>query len=242
MSTWSKDCEEVWGVRIQDLSQLQMGYRQQLRMQFAPPPPMPPLPTARFHGSGIPPGSISPISRTGSDTSSSLAVQPPSYIPQGRLSHDALFLTLPSSSHQEIRVQVVREKQGRTIVNDASIDPALQAVSNARLQATSQLPVPVPPPSSLPSLPSLKSSGLLEWPRPGSTDAMVVSPNAQPGGMWQPPTQHLASSRQAPRDSTRSFGVQSTTDGPRPPAPSASSGMPVGLQWLAHESSAPRPS
>lgn len=233
---WSSDFEEIWGVRIQDLSRRQLGLGQQLRAQFAPPPPMPPLPTARVHTS------ISPVSRAGSDVSPPLAVPPPNYIPQGRMPHDTLFHSLSSSSHAETRIQIahdVREKEVRSMVNDADIDPALQAVSNARLQATVALPVPVPP---APSLPSLKASGLLEWPHPGSTDAVVVPSTVQSSVNWQPPTQYFVPSRQPQRESVRSFNVQSTPDGPRPPAPSASSGMPVGLQWLAHESSVSKPS
>lgn len=197
---------------------------------------MPPLPTARVNASVSPHTSISPISRAGSDVSSSLAVQPPNYIPQGRMPHDALFHSLTPPSHPEIRVQCghdAREKEVRNMVNDADIDPALQAASNARLKVTSQLPVPAP----APSLPSLKASGLLEWPRPGSTDAVAAPSSMQTSVNWQPPTQYFAPSRQPQRDSVRSLNVQSTPDGPRLPAPSASSGMPVGLQWLAHESS-----
>ena len=209
---------------------------------MAPPPlPMPPPPpTARVHTTGIPTGSISPVSRSGCDVGPSLVVQPPNYVPHGRMPHDALFHSLSSSSHPEIGVQVGREaheKEVRSVVNNADIDPALQAVSSTRLQATSQLPVSAAP--SL-SLPSLKASGLLEWPRPDSTDAGVAATNMQSNGNWQPPTQHFAPSRQAPRDSVRSFSAQSLPDGPRPP--SVPSGMPVGLQWLAHESSVSRPS
>ncbi|KAG8220933.1 hypothetical protein J3R82DRAFT_2437 [Butyriboletus roseoflavus] len=233
---WSSDFEGIWGVRIQDLSRRQLGHGQQLRAQLAPPPPMPPLPTAHVHTS------ISPVSRAGSDVSPSLAILPPNYIPQGRMPHDTLFHSLPSSSHPETRIQIAhdsREKEVRSVVNDADIDPALQAVPNARLQTVPQLPAPAPP---APSLPSLKASGLLEWPHPGSTDAVVAPSTMQPGVNWQPPTQYLAPSRQPQRDSVRSFSVQSTPDGPRPPAPLATSGMPVGLQWLAHESSVSKPS
>lgn len=238
---WSSDFEEIWGVRIQDLSRRQLGHGQQLRAQLAPPPPMPPLPMARVHASTSPHTSISPVSRAGSDVSSSLVVQPPNYIPQGRIPHDALFHSLSPSSHPEARVQIghdAREKEVRNMVNDADIDPVLQAVPNVRLQVTSQLPVPVPPALSLPSL---KASGLLEWPRPGSTDAVAAPSSMQSSVNWQPPTQYFAPSRQPQRDSVRSFNVQPTPDGPRLPASSASSGMPVGLQWLAHES-ASRPS
>lgn len=235
---WSSDFEEIWGVRIQDLS-CQLGYRQPLRPQLVAPPPMPPLPlTARIHTTGVPTGSISPVSRSGSDASSSLVVQPPNYITHGRMPPDALFHSLSPSSHPEIRVQVGHEKEAGNVVNEADIDPVLQAVSNARLQATSQLPVPTAP--SL-SLPSLKASGLLEWPRPGSTDA-GVAPSSMQSGNWQPPAQHFAPSRPPQRDSVRSFNPQSPPDGLRPPALSASSSMPVGLQWLAHESSVSRPS
>jgi hypothetical protein len=212
-----------------------MGYRQQLRAQLAPPPPMPPPPpTARVHTTGIPTGSVSPVSQSGCDAGPSLAVQPPNYVPHVRMPHDALFHSLTPASHPETRVQVGYDAHEEEVRNDADIDPALQAVSNARLQATLQLPV-----SALPSLslPSLKASGLLEWPRPDSTDA-GVAPSSMQSSNWQPPTHHFAPSRQAQRDSVRSFNAQSPPDGPRPPAPS--SGMPVGLQWLAHESSVPR--
>ena len=238
---WSSEFEEIWGVRIQDLSQRQN--RQQLRAQLAPPPlmpPPPPPPTARVHTTGIPTGSVSPVSRSGCDVGPSLAVQPPNYVPHGRMPHDALFHSLTPSSHPEIRVQVghdAHEKEVRNAVNNPDIDPALQVVSNARLQATPQLPVSAPP--SL-SLPSLKASGLLEWPRPDSTDTCVAPSSIQSSGNWQLPTHHFAPSRQAQRDSVRSFNTQSPPDGPRAPAPS--SGMPVGLQWLAHESSVSRPS
>lgn len=215
-----------------------MSHRQQLRGQLVPPPPMPPPPlTARIHTTGIPTGSISPASRSGSDVGSSLVIQPPNYITHGRMPPDALFHSLSPSSHPEIRVQVGHEKEARNVVNEADIDPVLQAVSNARLQATSQLPVSIAP--SL-SLPSLKASGLLEWPRPGCTDA-GVAPSSVQAGNWQPPTQHFAPARPQ-RDSARSFNPQLPPDGPRPPVLSASSSMPVGLQWLAHESSVSRPS
>ena len=211
-----------------------MGYRQQLRAQFRPMPPPPPA--ARAHTTGVPTGSISPVSRAGTDVSPSLAVQSPNYIP-------ALLHSLSPSSHPEIRVQVghdTHEKEVRNVVNDTDIDPALQGVSNSRLQTTSQVPGSAPP---LPlSLPSLKASGLLEWPRPGSTDGGVAPSSTQTSGNWQPQTQHLVPSRQPQRDSVRSFSAQSPPDGSRPPAPSASSGMPVGLQWLAHESSVSRSS
>ncbi|KAF8552403.1 hypothetical protein OG21DRAFT_1443573 [Imleria badia] len=223
---WSREFEEIWGVRIQDLSQRQMGYRQQLRAQFGPTPPV-----ARVHTTGIPTGSISPVSRAGTDVSPSLVVQLPNYIP-------ALFHSLSPSSQPEIRVQVdTHEKEVRNVVNDTDIDPALQGVSNARLQATSQLPGSAQPPSL--SLPSLKASGLLEWPRP---DGGVAPSSTQSSGNWQPPTQHFAPSRQPQRDAVRSFSAQSLPEGCRPPAPSATSGMPVGLQWLAQESSVSRPS
>lgn len=235
---WSSEFEEIWGVRIQDLSQRQMGYRQQLRAQFAPMPPPPPA--ARVHTTGIPNGSVPPISRTGSDVTPSMVAQLPSYVPHGRMPHDGLFQSLSPSSQPETRVQAgfdAREQEIRNVVNDADIDPALQAASNARLQGTSQSAVPGPPLS----LPSLKASGLLEWPRPGSTDAGVTPSSMQPGG-WQPPTQRFTSPQQPQRDAVRSFGDQSPPDGSRPSASSVSSGMPVGLQWLAQESSVPRTS
>lgn len=225
---------------MQDLCQRQLGYRQQVRAQLAPPPPMPPPPMARVHTSGTSTRSISPVSRAGSDASSSQAVQPPNYISQGRTPHDGVAHSLSSSSHPESRVQIghdVREKEVRNMVHDADIDPALQAISDARLQTTPQWPAPAPPLS----LPSLKASGLLEWPRPGSTDAAVASSSVQSGSNWQQPPQHFAPPpRQPQRDSVRSFNAHSMPDGSRPSAPSTSSGMPVGLQWLAHESSVSR--
>ncbi|KAG9312976.1 hypothetical protein JVU11DRAFT_6412 [Chiua virens] len=224
---WSSEFEEIWGVRIQDLSQRQLDSRQALRAQF-PPPPMPPPPPARVHASATPSGSISPVSGTGSAISPPLVAQPTNYVPQGMFH---------SPSHTESRLQTghdTRDREVRNMVNDSDIDPALQAISNARLQTTSQMPVSAPPPS----LPSLKASGLLEWPHPGSADAVAAPSSMQTSGNW-PPTQHLAPPRQAQGDSMRPFNAHSTADGVRPHVPS---GMPVGLQWLAHESSVSRPS
>lgn len=217
---------------MQDLSE-----RQQLRAHPAPPLSMP-LPMGRIHMSRTPTGSISPASRPGSEASPSPAVQPSSHIPQGRMPHDASVHS-SSSSHSESRAQIghdVCEKEVRNVINDASIDPALQVISDARLQAPSQWPASAPPPS----LPSLKASGLLEWPHPGSTDAAVPSPGMQSGVNWQQASQNTMPSRQPLRDPMRPPNVQPTPDGFRAPAPSSS--MPVGLQWLAHESSVPRPS
>lgn len=115
------------------------------------------------------------------------------------------------------------------------------------------------------SLPSLKASGLLEWshPSPGSATEVVSGvvgvPSASSPSVWSPggaqqlvPPPRSASGRdsgrsphlQAPPTHSPSPPLQSTTESglsPRggttsgPPPPSSSS-MPVGLQWLAHES------
>jgi hypothetical protein len=240
---WSSEFEEIWGVRIQDLCPRPPDYRQQLSAQVAPPPPPP---AARIHPSVIPTGPTALVPR-GPDPNSSLAVQPQNYIPQGRSPLDPRIHSQPSqpSSHPEGRGHQVghtdpREKEAR---NDASIDPALQAVPNPRMHVTSQLP---PPSAPLPSLPSLKASGLLDWQHPGSGQAPVAPPGPPPASNWQSPTQHLP--RQTVRDPVRSPNVQppppQQPDMSRPYAPLApsASGMPVGLQWLAHESSVPRQS
>ncbi|KAF8845139.1 hypothetical protein BDN67DRAFT_993825 [Paxillus ammoniavirescens] len=239
---WSSEFEEIWGVRMQDLCPRPPDYRQQLSAQVAPPPP----PAARIHPSVIPTGPTAPVPR-GPDINSSLAVQPPNHVPQARSPLDPRIHFQPPqpSSHPEGRGHQVghanpREKETR---NDASIDPALQAVPNPRMHVTSQLP---PPAAPLPSLPSLKASGLLEWQHPGSGQAPVAPSGPPPASNWQSPTQHLP--RQTVRDPVRPPNVQppppQQPDMSRPYAPSApsASGMPVGLQWLAHESSVPRQS
>ncbi|KAG6336044.1 hypothetical protein ID866_3043 [Astraeus odoratus] len=144
-------------------------------------------------------------------------------------------------------------------------------------------PPPPPPPPSAPastsasvqpgstamnhvqqSLPSLKASGLLEWPLPGSTDVPSgAGAPAPPASGWPGTAQHLAQPRrdlvrsphpQAPIQSqpqSTSAQIQQTQS-TQPPLPlpqqtepgtsprvatsGPSSGMPVGLQWLAHES------
>ena len=130
------------------------------------------------------------------------------------------------------------------------------------------------------SLPSLKASGLLEWPLPsGSVEASggVVPPapvsaptststgwtagggsgvhslavHARTGGGRSPPLQtHAQTPSQVQVQAPSQVQVQ--TQPPLPPSEGRtsprgglagpSSGMPVGLQWLAHESTVVRPS
>lgn len=126
-----------------------------------------------------------------------------------------------------------REKEGNCT------DPSLQpGVSGAALQpnirhsttTTPQHPVAPPPPS----LPSLKASGLLEWPLSGSADAAGAAPPQSAGlgpAGWSAGTQHFAPPRAArasqPQQAESAMSPKGTASGP--------SGMPVGLQWLAHE-------
>ncbi|KAF9245240.1 fungal-specific transcription factor domain-containing protein [Melanogaster broomeanus] len=234
---WSSEFEEIWGVRIQDLCAQQRDYRQQSSSQLASPHPT----AARIHPSVISPGHTPPVPRAGPDVNS-LAVQPPNYTPQARTSLDPRTHSQPPPPY---RTRRSREKDTRKTTSDSNIDPALQVVSNPRMHSTPQLPPP--------SLPSLKASGLLEWPHPGSApgsapsavQAPVAASGPPPATNWQPPTQHLPS-RQTLREPVRSPNIQPPPpqqhDMSRPYAPSVPSGMPVGLQWLAHESSVSRQS
>ncbi|KAF9221330.1 hypothetical protein BS17DRAFT_261427 [Gyrodon lividus] len=242
---WSSEFEEIWGVRIQDLCPHPPDYRQQLSAQL--PPSLPPTTATRAHSSVIPTGPTPPVPR-GPDVNSSLVVQPPNHIPKGRTPLDPRIRSQqppPSSSHPEARGHQIghadqHEKEIRKTVSDANIDPALQAVPNPRMHVTPQLSAP---PAPLPSLPSLKASGLLEWQHPGSAQAPAAPSGPPPATNWQSPTQHLPPRQTVP---VRPPNVQppppQQVDMSRPYAPSAPSGMPVGLQWLAHESSTSRQS
>ncbi|OJA10679.1 hypothetical protein AZE42_01044 [Rhizopogon vesiculosus] len=225
---WSSQFEEVYGVRIQDLAPPAPDYTQD-------PPPPPPA-QARLHS-----GTSSSGGSSGSTPPprNSLDVSVP-YAPPGRTPTDSRFFGQPSFA--DVRVHAhpplppqpdPREK--RNAVHDVNIDPALQMPSNPnpRVQVNTD-PLPAATPAL--SLPSLKSSGLLDWQR--------ANEGAQPPGSanWPPSGQHRAIARQDSRDATRSpfpSHIDHSTS-TRPTVATASTSMPVGLQWLASESTVSR--
>ncbi|KAH7890754.1 hypothetical protein F5I97DRAFT_1974777 [Phlebopus sp. FC_14] len=246
---WSSEFEEIWGVRLQDLCGPKPDYRQPSRAQPSLPPQIhtPAKPPSVMPSGPATPTVPTPIPRIGHDVIPPQAVQPSHYPPQCRASHDPRFHSQPQPSHpsdarghQIGHIGHLREKDTRNFVNDTNIDPALQVVSNPRTHTSAQLQGTAPPPS----LPSLKASGLLEWPLSGSVEATSAASGSTPTS-WQVSVQHLGP-RQNARDSNRPPSIQTSqteySTSPRPPVATAPSGMPVGLQWLAHETIASRQS
>ena len=233
---WSSKFEEVYGVRIQDL---------------APPPPdytkdsrPPPLAQGRLRSGTASSGGSRGSSPTPRNTLEVAAPQMATslpYAPPGRTSADARFFGQPPFS--DVRAYVhpplapqpdPREK--RNTAHDVNIDPALQVTSNPIAQMNAD---PLSAVASATSLPSLKSSGLLDWQRANEG----VSPPASAN--WPPSGPHRAAVRQGSRDETRSpFSSASHVDhstSTRPSVGTASTSMPVGLPWLANESTVSRP-
>lgn len=220
----------MYGVRIQDLAPPQPDYTQDLR----PPPPA----QSRLH-----PGTSSSGGSCGSTPTprNSLEIAVPQMItsatPPGRTPADARFF---QPSFSDVRVHAhpslppqpdLREK--RNAAHDANIDPALQVPSNPIVQMNTE---PLPAVASALSLPSLKSSGLLDWQRANEGAPPPVSAN------WLPSGQHRAVVRQDSRDATRSpfpSHIDHSTS-TRPSVTTASTSMPVGLPWLASESTVSR--
>jgi hypothetical protein len=79
-----------------------------------------------------------------------------------------------------------------------------------------------------PSLPSLKSSGLLDsWSAPNE-------PPSAPGKAWDGTALHARLDAQPPRRTSAQTQISSESSRPVP------SGMPVGMAWLANEPTTPR--
>ncbi|KAH7927830.1 hypothetical protein BV22DRAFT_244121 [Leucogyrophana mollusca] len=220
--TWTKEFEEVWGVKIQDLCTPAPE-----PFQMRPPPARDtpsssgPPPTLALHNS--------PLQRSGSVVSSTNSIASSSaYYAVGRASVEQRRVSKPLFVEGEgvSGGSESREKEhGSRMIPDSNIDPALQASPNPRVQAVTE---------GLPSLPSLKASGLLEWSSGPSDNAASV-----PGtSTWQLSSQHLALPRQTSRDPVRSPLVSTSPadfSSPRSSTTTRPTGMPAGLDWLANE-------
>ncbi|KAG0709258.1 hypothetical protein DFH29DRAFT_887375 [Suillus ampliporus] len=230
----SSQFEEVYGVRIQDLAPPPPDYS-----DLRPPPPV----QGRIHpaasSSGESRGST-PVPRNSLEVTAPQIVPSPAYAPPVRPSADARFFGQPSFADVRVHVHPAlppqpdpREK--RSVPHDVNIDPALQMPSNPRVHMNTEL-VPAVPPAL--SLPSLKSSGLLDWQRANEGHAPPASAS------WQASGQHLTAPSQASRDATRSPFLSAShidySSSARPTAAIASTSMPVGLPWLASESTVSR--
>jgi hypothetical protein len=113
----------------------------------------------------------------------------------------------------DLRSSEPRSSASRS-VNDTDIDPALQIGLGPRNQVTGDTP---------PSLPSLKSSGLLD-----SWSVLNDSPSA-PGQISWNTTSHSRLEAQPPPRTNAPHQLDSESSRP------VSSGMPVGMAWLANE-------
>jgi hypothetical protein len=231
--TWSSHVEEVFGVRIPDLAPPPPDYT-----DVRPPPPM----EGRVHPVASSSGgshSSTPVPSHMPEAAASQIAASPVYAPPVRPPSDARFFGQPSfgdvraHAHPPLPPQPdPREK--RNIAHDANIDPALQMPPNPRHMNTE----PVSAVSPALSLPSLKSSGLLDWQRANEGNPSPSSAS------WQASGQHLPAPSQGPRDATGSpFPSASHVDySARPVVATASTSMPVGLPWLASESTVSRSS
>lgn len=231
--TWSSHVEEVFGVRIPDLAPPPPDYT-----DVRPPPPM----EGRVHPVASSSGgshSSTPVPSHMPEAAAPQIAASPVYAPPVRPPSDARFFGQPSfgdvraHAHPPLPPQPdPREK--RNIAHDANIDPALQMPPNPRHMNTE----PVSAVSPALSLPSLKSSGLLDWQRANEGNPSPSSAS------WQASGQHLPAPSQGPRDATGSpFPSASHVDySARPVVATASTSMPVGLPWLASESTVSRSS
>ncbi|KAI6149823.1 fungal-specific transcription factor domain-containing protein [Pisolithus tinctorius] len=228
---WSSEFEEIWGVRIHELCSSSGDPRQAplfLASHAAPPP----VPSSSL--TGAPRNRQSPVAVLPS-TGAMPALGPPGPNPS---------LPQSSSSHLVDGRADPREKDAAAVRagHDGNIDPALT-------QTGCGSPSVCTPTRGPHSLPSLKASGLLEWSHPSPGSATEVSgagpPSASSPSVWSPPgggVQQLAPPCRSAggRDSGRSPRLQApSTHSPSPPMMTVH-GMPVGLQWLAHESTVTR--
>ncbi|KAG1881271.1 hypothetical protein F4604DRAFT_1993493 [Suillus subluteus] len=223
---WSSQVEEMFGVRIPDL---------------APPPPdytnNSTISTWQSNSGGS--HDSTPVPSHSPEAAAPQIATSPVYPPPVRPPPDARFFGQPpfgdvrAHAHPPPPPQPdSREK--RNIAHDANIDPALQMPPNPRHMNTE--PVAVVSPAL--SLPSLKSSGLLDWQRANEGNPSPSSAS------WQASGQHLPAASQGSRDETGSpFPSAPQVDySTRPTVATASTSMPVGLPWLASESTVSRSS
>ncbi|KAI6125450.1 fungal-specific transcription factor domain-containing protein [Pisolithus croceorrhizus] len=239
---WSSEFEEIWGVRIHELCSSSADSRQAslFLISHAPPPPVPSSSSSQNVNSrtrqspvAVPPATLDP--RFHSQVQQPLCLIQNS--PQSSSSH-----SVDGRSHVVVGMADPREKDTTPmrVGHDGNIDPALTQAQGPATPANVQ--------QAQQSLPSLKASGLLEWshPSPGSATEVVSGVGAasapspsvwSSGGAQQlvPPPRSASG-----RDSGRSPHLQAQpTHSPSPPMVAAHS-MPVGLPWLAHESTVTR--
>ncbi|KAI6161754.1 fungal-specific transcription factor domain-containing protein [Pisolithus thermaeus] len=234
---WSSEFEEIWGVRIHELCSSSADSRQasMFLISHAPPPPVPSSSSSQNVNSRTRQSPVAVPPPTGGIPALGPGPNPNS--PQSSSSH-----SVDGRSHAVVGMADPREKDTAPmrVAHDGNIDPAL---TQAQGPAT-----PVNVQQAQQSLPSLKASGLLEWshPSPGSATEVVSGVGAasapspsvwSSGGAQQlvPPPRSASG-----RDSGRSPHLQAPpTHSPSPPMVAAHS-MPVGLPWLAHESTVTR--
>lgn len=226
---WSGQVEEMFGVRIPDLAPMPPDYTNDVR----PPPSA----EGRMHSGGS--HGSTPVPSHSPEAAASQIATSPVYSPPVRPPPDARFFGQPpfgdvrAHAHPPPPPQPdPREK--RNIAHDANIDPALQMPPNPRHMNTE----PVAAVSPALSLPSLKSSGLLDWQRANEGNPSPSSAS------WQASGQHLPAPSQGSRDETGSpFPSAPHVDySTRPAVATASTSTPVGLPWLASESTVSRSS
>jgi hypothetical protein len=223
----SSQFEEVYGVRIQDLAPPPPDHSLDLR----PPPPA----QGRLHpGTPNSGGSRGPTPppRNSLEAAVSQMGTSATYALPGRTHTDSRFFGQPSLSDVRVHTQppLPPQPEKRNTVHEVNIDPALQMASNSRVQMNTDS---LPAATSALSLPSLKSSGLLNWQRANEGAPPPASAN------WTPSGQHRAVARKGSRDATGSpFSSASHIDhctSTRATVGPASTSMPVGLPWLASE-------
>ncbi|KAL4063107.1 fungal-specific transcription factor domain-containing protein [Scleroderma citrinum] len=250
---WSSAFEDVWGVRIQDLCSAPGDSRQPQAFSISHISPL----ASRVHpSSGAPPGSgmvplagpnpVAPPRPSGPESAPSLAMpSQPGYPLQSRTALDPRFHSQmqPPQTHSQPGVghpigADPREKEtGRNlnVGHDSGADPMLVSQPRASTGNGQQAPQ---------SLPSLKASGLLEWSHPGSTETPGVgAPSTASSTAWPGGVQHLAPPRSgAGKEPSRSPRSQAPVQSPPQTHAQLQVHMPVGLQWLAHESMVARQS
>jgi len=219
---WAAEFEHYWGIRIQDLCTPAPDYR------LLPPVHHPPHHTAVYTRSPSPPtykALANPASQPKVD--SACAAKPVS----SRTSGEIRLSSLSNLDHKVSNSgnAETRDKELRKLINDSNIDPVLQTSTGARIPSILE---------GLPSLPSLKASGLLDsWSAPSASDTTHSATNS-----WVSSSQHRAAPRHSPRETPGSPLVTSPYSDSSSSRNTTSAGMPVGLPWLASESSVKRAS
>jgi hypothetical protein len=146
-------------------------------------------------------------------------------------------LPLPLSLSSTASVDRVEDRSDASSVGSSGTYFSSLRSSYNKLRITNAEPARSPVPGSAPSLPSLKSCGLLEsWthrpqiPSQPLPDAIGMS---EPPTSPTPPWIALRMAATTPKEST--VGSSDTNASPSTSSRGTKSTMPVGLDWLAHE-------